>query len=130
MNQPDRSEAILLPMGTRKLTVTEDTRLPNAIEVRIEREDHTIAGLIKSQLLKDERILFAGYKHPHPLEHHIIFKIQSIPGVQPVEVLKTALNSLILEFSTIKAQFMEEMRRAQEAAKSAQTMNAGHDNDY
>ena len=40
------------------------------------QEDHTLGNLLATQLLHDPRVLYAGYRVPHPLENHIELKIQ------------------------------------------------------
>ena len=57
------------------------------------------------QLLKNPKVLFAGYKVPHPLEHNFVLKIQTTPDTTPMEVFSGELNNLINEISTIKLKF-------------------------
>ena len=33
--------------------------------------------MVRIQLHRDEDVLFAGYKQPHPLEHKVILKVQT-----------------------------------------------------
>ncbi|KAI9179660.1 DNA-directed RNA polymerase II core subunit [Blastocladiella emersonii ATCC 22665] len=123
MNQPDRAEAITLPFGVKKLVITEDTRLPNAVTIEIQREDHTLAGLLKSALLRDPRVVFAGYKMPHPLEHHILFKLQTTDQIKPTEALRTAIEGLINDLANLKNHFNEQVQRAKDAAVGANQFN-------
>ncbi|VDM02318.1 unnamed protein product [Schistocephalus solidus] len=58
-----------------------------------------------SQLLKDPRVLFAGYKVPHPLEHRIVLRVQTTPSITPLEVFSSAIKDLISEISNIEEQF-------------------------
>jgi len=57
------------------------------------------------QLLKDPRVLFSGYKVPHPLEHRIVIRVQTMPPVTPLEVFSSAIKDLISEISNIEEQF-------------------------
>lgn len=57
------------------------------------------------QLLKDPRVLFAGYKIPHPLEHRVVIRVQTTASVTPVEVFSSAIRDLISEISSIEEQF-------------------------
>ena len=43
-------------------------------------QDHTLGGMLTAQLLRDPRVLFAGYKVPHPLENNFVLKIQVREG--------------------------------------------------
>ncbi|TGZ66741.1 hypothetical protein CRM22_005174 [Opisthorchis felineus] len=57
------------------------------------------------QLLKDPRVLFAGYKAPHPLEHKIVIRVQTLPPTTPLDVFISALKDLVSEVSNIEEQF-------------------------
>lgn len=50
--------------------------------------------LRKRQLLKNPKVLFAGYKVPHPLEHNFLLKIQVTPDTSPKEVFAIELEKL------------------------------------
>ena len=41
------------------------------------KEDHTVGNLIKQSLLTDPRVLFAGYRKPHPLEHVVNVQVRT-----------------------------------------------------
>jgi DNA-directed RNA polymerase II subunit RPB11 len=66
--------------------VIEDTKIPNAATFTINKEDHTLASMLRSQLLLNESVIFAGYKVPHPLEPKFILKIQTDGSETPVHV--------------------------------------------
>lgn len=70
MNAPPAFKSFLL--FESKITINKDSRVPNACLFTINKEDQTLGNIIKSQLLKDSQVLFAGYKVPYPLEHRII----------------------------------------------------------
>lgn len=80
-------------------------------------------NVIISQLLKDPRVLFAGYKVPHPLEHNFVIKVQTVPGTSPGKALKDATSELISEVNALKNKFdMEVIRhRTFEDAKASQS---------
>ena len=40
--------------------------LSNAGKFKIENENHTLGNLIRTYLLKDKKVLFAGYRISHP----------------------------------------------------------------
>jgi DNA-directed RNA polymerase II subunit RPB11 len=56
-------------------------------------------------LLKDPRVLFAGYRNPHPLEHRILLRIQTDSTTTPAEVLDSAMTDLIAELSLLEERF-------------------------
>ncbi len=92
-----------------RLQYVPDTKLVNAGTFKIEREDHTIGNLLRMQLMEDKDVVFVGYKQPHPLEHHILLKVQTSsnpsPGTKnpylPVDALQNALKDLSAEVAIL-----------------------------
>ena len=63
MNAPDRFETFILADGEQKITEKIDTRTPNTSVFTINKEDHTLANLIRAELCKDPGLIpFCGYK--------------------------------------------------------------------
>lgn len=58
--------------------------------------------ILHSQLLQNPKVLFAGYKVAHPLEHQFILKVQTTPDTTPLEVLKLEIDNLIAKYSDIR----------------------------
>ncbi|KAM7006373.1 DNA-directed RNA polymerase II subunit RPB11-a isoform 1-T1 [Tautogolabrus adspersus] len=83
MNAPPAFESFLLFEGEKKISITKDTKVPNACLFTLNKEDHTLGNIIRAQLLKDPQVLFAGYKVPHPLEHKIVIRVQTTPDYSP-----------------------------------------------
>jgi DNA-directed RNA polymerase subunit L len=77
MNQPDRYERFVLPPGERKVVYERD-KIPGAGTFTFSREDHTLGNLLRMQLLQDKNVLFAGYRIPHPLEHKMLVRVQTL----------------------------------------------------
>ncbi|CAH8549399.1 unnamed protein product [Schistosoma rodhaini] len=105
MNAPASFEPFLLADGEKKISFEKDTQVPNAAIFTLNREDHTVGNMITCQLLKDPRVLFAGYKAPHPLEHKIVIRVHTAHPATPVDVFVSALKDLISEISNIEEQF-------------------------
>ncbi|KAI9312476.1 DNA-directed RNA polymerase [Dichotomocladium elegans] len=131
MNAPDRFELFVIPEGRRKVEMEIDTKIPNAATFKIEREDHTLGNMLRSQLLKDPRVMFAGYKVPHPLEHNFLVKVQTVPGTAPGQALKDATSELISEINTLKNKFdMDVIRqRTFEDAKASQQPMSSYESE-
>ncbi|KAI3403201.1 RPB11 [Candida oxycetoniae] len=108
MNAPDRFELFILPDGVDKIKLTPDTKVPNAAIVKIEREDHTLANLLRAQLLKDERVIFAAYKVEHPLFANFVLRIQTEDDYTPRDALRNACSALINQLGIIKSKFEDE----------------------
>mmetsp|Transcript_25801 Transcript_25801/g.39538 ORF Transcript_25801/g.39538 Transcript_25801/m.39538 type:complete len:128 (+) Transcript_25801:42-425(+) len=108
MNAPERTAAFLLDEdnGEVKLTYAPDTKVSNAGMFTFNKEDHTVANLIRMQLLRDNRVRFVGYIAPHPLVHRIDLKIQTTSSAtSPSEVLSTAIEDLSNETDHLITQF-------------------------
>lgn len=119
MNQPDRfaqhvlgdDEQPCVPRRSsvhahecRSFTVEEDSKIPNAATLTINKEDHTLAGMLRSELLLSPHVLFCGYQVPHPLEPRFVLKIQTDghPQHSPLLAVDAACKSLIITLSRIK----------------------------
>lgn len=95
MNTPERSSAFILDDDEEKIEYFADTKVSNAGTFTFNKEDHTVANLLRMQLLRDQSVKFAGYMHPHPLVHKINLKIQtSTSQVAPAETLSAAIEDL------------------------------------
>ncbi|KAI9333328.1 hypothetical protein BDR26DRAFT_868570 [Obelidium mucronatum] len=68
-------------------------------------DDNNLHSTQLSQLLKNPRVLFAGYKIPHPLEHTFVLKIQTTPDTNPLEVLLAESAAIIREVSDLNRKF-------------------------
>lgn len=101
-----------------RLTVEEDTKIPNAATIIINKEDHTLAGMLRSQLLQMEHVLFAGYKVPHPLEPRFLIKIQTDSESTPIQAVQEACRDLI----QLLAKIRDELQKEFDTAKSMGTI--------
>ncbi|KAH3669017.1 hypothetical protein WICMUC_005116 [Wickerhamomyces mucosus] len=108
MNAPDRFELFILPEGTPKIKIGPDSKVPNAAIITFEKEDHTLGNLIRAQLLKDPRVVFAAYKVEHPLFAKFVMRIQTEEGYTPKEALKTACYSLMNQIGVLENKFKNE----------------------
>ncbi|KAH7640014.1 DNA-directed RNA polymerase II subunit RPB11 [Dermatophagoides farinae] len=114
MNAPPSFESFLLFKGEKKVTIEKDTKVPNACLFTVSKEDHTLGNLIRMQLLKDPKVIFAGYKVPHPLQHEFILRIQTTADYSPQEALMNAIKDLISEMSLLEERFREAIRERTE----------------
>ncbi|KAI6173057.1 DNA-directed RNA polymerase II subunit RPB11 [Aphelenchoides besseyi] len=110
MNAPAAFESFLLFDGEKKVVIEKDTKVPNAAVFTFAKEDHTLGNLLKTQLLKDQRVLFAGYRNPHPLENKIILRVQTTAETTPSDALATAITDLMAELSLLEERFTESVR--------------------
>lgn len=106
--------------------VSEDTKIPNAATIKVVKQDHTLANMVRgcvhstllslpspawpfsSQLLSMPQVLFAGYKVPHPLHPYFLVKIQTDGTITPTAALEQACTKLIGTLSSLEAKFKRE----------------------
>lgn len=48
MNAPPAFESFLLFEGEKKITITKDTKVPNACLFTLNKEDHTLGNIIRA----------------------------------------------------------------------------------
>ncbi|EGG08899.1 uncharacterized protein MELLADRAFT_34668 [Melampsora larici-populina 98AG31] len=125
MNAPNRYELYTLGEGESKLTIDEDTKIPNACTVTINKEDHTLGNMLRAQLLQMEYVIFAGYKVPHPLEPRFIIKVQTDGTHTPIQAIQEAVKSLILSLDKMRNSLQNEFRVAKAVGVGQMTADDG-----
>jgi len=93
-----------------RVTYTKDTKIPNAGTYVILKEDHTLGNLIRMQLYRDPKVLFCGYRIPHPLEHSIQIKVQTDGSYGPEVAMKNALNDIARDLTALEKQIQKATR--------------------
>ncbi|CAO1347156.1 unnamed protein product [Diamesa hyperborea] len=114
MNAPPTFESFLLYEGEKKIIKELDTKVPNAAIFTVNKEDHTLGNMIRNQLLKDPKVLFAGYKLPHPLEHKFVIRIQTTSNYSPEDAYMNAITDLMSELSLFEERFKEAIKEKKE----------------
>ncbi|KRZ17398.1 DNA-directed RNA polymerase II subunit RPB11 [Trichinella zimbabwensis] len=109
MNAPQAFESFLLFEGEEKLIVQKETKVPNAYLFTLNKEDHTIGHLIKDHLMTNPKVLFVGFRAPHPLEHKIYLRLQTTPDVHPIRVMKLALSDLVTMCDHVEEKLKEKI---------------------
>ena len=115
MNQPSRAEKFIVPPGSRKLSYTPDTKLANAGEFVLLREDHTLGNMLRMELHNDPNVVFAGYQHPHPTNHRIIIKVHTNGETNPVRAMKEANQRLTEQVESLKTQWESELESVRDS---------------
>lgn len=125
MNAPNRYELYTLGEGESKLLIDEDTKIPNACTITVNKEDHTLANMLRSQLLQLSYVIFAGYKVPHPLEPRFIIKVQTDGTHTPIQAIQQAVKSLILTLDKMRVSLQNEFRLAKAVGVGEMMGNSG-----
>ncbi|KAJ1944747.1 DNA-directed RNA polymerase II core subunit [Linderina macrospora] len=124
MNAPERFEMFVLPEGAKKIDIIKDSKMPNCIQFNIQKEDHTIANILRYKLLKNPHVIFAAYRLPHPLEYYVEIKVQTTSEVTPISVVKEAIQSLVREYGNIRSKFENELYRVDAPGTDSGRTNA------
>ena len=113
-NKPAAWESFILEAGKSKISMSLDTKIANAATFTIEKEDHTLANLLRMQISKNPKVLFVGYKIPRiflklidldPLENYFLLKIQTSADTTPKQVFQSELDKLIRHVEELAKKF-------------------------
>jgi DNA-directed RNA polymerase II subunit RPB11 len=120
---PPRFELFLLGDGEKKVTWAPETRklpsnlpfsdvsspgVPDAAVFTFNKEDHTLANLLRSKLAKSPNILFSAYKVPHPLFATFELRVQTDGSLTPKDAVIRACGDLIQELQRLDQEFTKE----------------------
>ncbi len=86
-------------------------RSDNKAVYEVEGEDHTLGNLLEKLLLSDDRVSFASYENPHPLENKIVITIVT-KGEPPDKLLKEALERVIEMTRGFREDYLKALERA------------------
>jgi len=89
----------------RRIHIYPDEKVPDAAIFKIWLEDHTLGHILRMELLRNENVLFAGYKVPHPLDHMIELRVQTMSKSSPQTALRLAVRNLRGECKSMLEQF-------------------------
>jgi DNA-directed RNA polymerase II subunit RPB11 len=117
-DHPEREELYVLEPDQKKLTYTHDTKMRDAGQFVILKEGHTLGNLLRMQLLRDKRVMFAGYKCPHPLQPKFELKVRTTPENNPISVTRDACADLKLELQSIESQLKLQFEHSREVQHS------------
>ena len=104
-NKPATWELYTLADGQMKISMAMDTKVPNAATFTIQKEDHTLANVLRNSVLANKNVIFCGYKVPHPLEPLFLLKIQTNGEISPKDVLVFEINKLIKSVEDLSKMF-------------------------
>ena len=110
----ERSTSYVLEPGEPKISHAVDTRIRNAANFQINKEDHTIGNLLKADLLKNKRVLFAAYQHPHPLQNFINLKVQTDGTKAPLKELVATCKNLGTLIDVLDEEFDQKLKKYNE----------------
>jgi DNA-directed RNA polymerase II subunit RPB11 len=90
----------------KKVTYHPDSKRPNAGTFVVAKEDYTLGNLVRTQLLRDPSVRFAGYRLPHPLVIECHIRIKSMDSkLSPPSIFEAALADSQLETEILSKTF-------------------------
>jgi DNA-directed RNA polymerase subunit L len=90
---------------------TRDTLSTDTLSLRVFQADHTIGTLLQKSLCEDERVTFAGYCCPHPLDPFVLLRVRTVPGEQSFMAVRRAVTDLRAEASLLEQEFQREVAK-------------------
>ncbi len=82
----------------------------NYLEVEIKGEDHTIGNLLRTLLLEDPSVRYAGYRVDHPLVGNLVVAVRTNGSKTPIQAIVEALEKAESRVKEFKEAFMKAER--------------------
>jgi len=90
----------------KKVSYEPNEKVVNCGTLTVVKEDHTIANLLRHQLLSQERVRFAAYQMQRPLRNDVLIRVETANSTHtPLMAVDCAFDALITEFSQIDQRF-------------------------
>eukprot|EP00921_Rhytidocystis_pertsovi_P002356 GHVQ01004028.1.p1 GENE.GHVQ01004028.1~~GHVQ01004028.1.p1 ORF type:complete len:154 (-),score=31.26 GHVQ01004028.1:1089-1550(-) len=128
VNQPDICDYVS-ESNKNKIDYIPDNRYPLCGTFILHSEDHTIGNLLKTELLKDTSIRFAGYRSPHPLDRKIELRVQTEDDTSPVRAVEKALGQIRHDVMRLQEEFDRSLQEyksdTNQEQKNASASNRG-----
>ncbi|KAG8346270.1 RNA polymerase Rpb3 Rpb11 dimerization domain [Trypanosoma vivax] len=101
-------DTLLDVKGSRKIVEEVSSKMPNSSLFKIDKEDHTLANLLRMRLHENSLVRIAGYRVPHPTQHRVELRVQTasdgsgraIPT--PKEALLEAVDGCMKDLQTFE----------------------------
>lgn len=72
------------------------------------KEDHTLANLLRAKLIKSPHVIYAAYQVPHPLFATFKLRVQTDGEVSCKEAVVQACQDLVKELQSLDQEFTKE----------------------
>ncbi|ORC91749.1 putative DNA-directed RNA polymerase II [Trypanosoma theileri] len=112
-NNDITADSLVDTKGTRKITEEVSSKMPNSSLFKLDKEDHTLANILRMKLHENPLVHIAGYRVPHPTQHRVELRVQTSsdgsgrPIPTPKEALLEAIDACMQDIQT----FEEQLRR-------------------
>ena len=95
-NAPETCETWRFSNSDRAIYFYEipDSKKPRTSTFKLMKEDHTLGNLLRTRLLENRKVRFAGYRNPHPLEMEVHIRIETTEEMTPMQAFISTLTSI------------------------------------
>lgn len=107
-------ESLVDMKGDRKIVEQISNTMPNSSIFKLDKEDHTIANLLRMKLHESPAVQIAGYRVPHPTQHRVEISLQTAsdgtdkPVPTPKEALYEAIDKCLNDLQIFEQQLQAE----------------------
>ncbi|EAN99281.1 hypothetical protein C3747_9g2502c [Trypanosoma cruzi] len=109
-NNDITADSLVDTKGTRKITEEISSKMPNSSLFKLDKEDHTLANLLRMKLHEDALVHIAGYRVPHPTQHRVELRVQTSsdgsgrPIPSPKDALLKAIDACMQDLQSFEEQ--------------------------
>jgi DNA-directed RNA polymerase II subunit RPB11 len=82
--------------------------MANSAIFTFHKEDHTLGNLLRSRLLTNPHVTFAGYKVSHPLVPDFDLRVQTTDDIKPRDAVIEACKEIVEDLATLSREFQKE----------------------
>ncbi|CBH17123.1 DNA-directed RNA polymerase II, putative [Trypanosoma equiperdum] len=113
-NNDITADSLLDTKDCRKIVEEVSSKMPNSSLFKLDREDHTLANLLRMRLHENPLVHIAGYRVPHPTQHRVELRVQTSsdgtgkPIPTPKEALLEAVGSCMKDLEEFEGAFLRE----------------------
>ncbi|GET89805.1 DNA-directed RNA polymerase II-like protein [Leishmania tarentolae] len=111
--------------GDRKIVEQISNTMANSSLFKMEKEDHTLANLLRMKLHESPFVQIAGYRVPHPTKHNVELRVQTAsngtdaPVPAPKKALQDAIDGCLKDLELFEEQLRcEAQLKGLEASRS------------
>jgi DNA-directed RNA polymerase II subunit RPB11 len=79
--------------GDRKVREEQCAKAENTSIFYLEKEDHTVANILRMKLHQNPQVKMAGYRVPHPTQHTVEIRVQTGSDGDPKKAVPTPLEA-------------------------------------
>lgn len=103
--------------GDRKIVEQISNTMANSSLFKIEKEDHTLANLLRMKLHESPFVQIAGYRVPHPTKHTVELRVQTssngsdTPIPAPKKALQDAIDGCLRDLEVFEEQLRSEAQQ-------------------